>query len=212
MGFPGYSREVSLTFEIFQGVGVAAAVGIRPFLPALAFGALAAGDVTGLGLSGDLHLDQTSYHFLQQAPFLAVMLIGAVVLSMLERRMSVDDLTSPVGAGLALVSLAIAALLFAGVLARGPHAAWPGFVGGVICAAIGIAASRPFLTRIRERLDADAAAVGVPLIAEGSALLTAVLSVVVPPLGVVALLALLVLLWQGRGREEQKYAGLRILR
>ena len=36
-----------LAFDIFQGIGVAAAVGIRPFLPALVAGALAAGDVEG---------------------------------------------------------------------------------------------------------------------------------------------------------------------
>lgn len=210
--FSGYWREVSLTFDIFQGVGVAAAVGIRPFLPGLAFGALAAGNVTGLGLSGDLHLDHTSYHFLQQLPFLIVMVVGAVALAVVEARMSPEDLRSPLGAALALVSLAVAALLFAGALARGPNTAWPGFVAGVVCAAIAIAASRPFLARIRERLDADAAAVGLPLLAEGTALVSAVLSVVVPPLGVVALLALVFLLWRGRGREQQKYAGLRILR
>ena len=34
-----------LLFDIFQGIGIAAAVGIRPFLPVLAVGALAAGDV-----------------------------------------------------------------------------------------------------------------------------------------------------------------------
>jgi hypothetical protein len=50
------------------------------------------------------------------------------------------------------------------------------------------------------------------VLADGCALLIAVLSVVAPPVGVVALLWLLWLLWQGRGRGEQKYAGLRILR
>jgi hypothetical protein len=82
----------------------------------------------------------------------------------------------------------------------------------VICAGVGVAASRPFLARVRERLDAADAAVGLALVAEGVALLTAVLSVVAPPVGVVALLWLLWLLWRGRGRGEQKYAGLRILR
>jgi len=38
------------------------------------------------------------------------------------------------------------------------------------------------------------------------------LSVVAPPFGVILLLALLWLLVAGRGREQQKYAGLRILR
>ena len=43
----GRSRysTVHLVFDIFQGIGVAAAVGVRPFLPALVVGALAAGDV-----------------------------------------------------------------------------------------------------------------------------------------------------------------------
>ena len=82
----------------------------------------------------------------------------------------------------------------------------------MICAAIGIAASRPFLARVRERLDAADASIGLPLIADGSALLIAVLSVVAPPVGLVALLWLLWLLWRGRGRDQQKYAGLRILR
>jgi hypothetical protein len=35
---------------------------------------------------------------------------------------------------------------------------------------------------------------------------------VAPPIGVILLLALLWLLVAGRGREQQKYAGLRILR
>jgi hypothetical protein len=39
-----------------------------------------------------------------------------------------------------------------------------------------------------------------------------VLSVLLPPVGVIVLVALLWLLYAGRGRGEQKYAGLRILR
>jgi hypothetical protein len=82
----------------------------------------------------------------------------------------------------------------------------------VICAGIGLAASQPFLARLRGRLDEGAAAVGLPVIADGSALLIAVLAVVAPPLGLVALLLLLGLLYRGRGRDQQKYAGLRSLR
>jgi heme oxygenase len=82
----------------------------------------------------------------------------------------------------------------------------------VICAAVGIAAARPFLARLHSRLDDTAAAVGLPVIADGSALLVAVLSVVAPPLGLIALLGLLWLLYRGQQRGEQKYAGLRILR
>ncbi|HTW11383.1 MAG TPA: DUF4126 family protein [Solirubrobacteraceae bacterium] len=192
-----------LAFDIFQGIGIAAALGIRPFLPSLAVGALAAGDV-------EIHFKHTSYHFLQGVPFLIIVVVLAVALAALEARRSLDD--GPLAIVLGVVSVVLGALFFAGSLARGGYSVAPGIIGGVVCAGVAIAAARPFLARLRGRLDAESAGVGVPLIAEGSALLTAILSVVAPPLGVIALLALLWLLWQGRGREEQKYAGLRILR
>ena len=195
-----------LAFDIFQGIGIAAAIGIRPFLPGLAVGALAAGDV-------EIHFDHTSYSFLQSPPFLLVMVIGAVLLVVLDRGLWASRLHSgPLAALLGVVALALGALFFAGSLVRDHHAAWPGWVGGVICAAVGIAAARPFLARLRSRLDEAAAAVGLPVIADGSALLVAVLSVVAPPIGLIALLGLLWLLYRGRQRGEQKYAGLRILR
>ena len=193
-------------FDIFQGIGIAAAIGIRPFLPGLAAGALAAGDV-------EIHFDHTSYSFLQSLPFLLVMLIGAALMVVLDQGVWASRLHSgPLAAALGAVALALGALFFAGSLVRDHHAAWPGWVGGVICAAVGIAAARPFLARLRSRLDEAAAAVGLPVIADGSALLVAVLSVVAPPIGLLALLGLLWLLYRGRQRGEQKYAGLRILR
>ncbi len=68
-----------LVFDIFQGIGVAAAVGIRPFLPALAVGGLAAGNV-------EIHFDGTNYAFLQGAPFLIGMAVGAILLLIVQRR------------------------------------------------------------------------------------------------------------------------------
>ncbi len=193
-----------LAFDIFQGIGVAAAIGIRPFLPALAAGALAAGDV-------ELHFDHTDFSFLQSAPFLLAMAACAIALALLERRAGPEGLERGIpGVVLAAISLALGALFFAGSLARGHYTVWPGIVGGILCALVGIAASRPLLARARARLGDDASL--LPLFAEGSALLIAVLSVVAPPLGVIALLLLLWLLWAGRRREGQKYAGLRILR
>jgi hypothetical protein len=67
-----------LLFDIFQGIGIAAAAGIRPFLPGLAVGLLAAGDV-------EIHFDHTSYSFLQSVPFLLVMFVAAALLVVLER-------------------------------------------------------------------------------------------------------------------------------
>lgn len=195
-----------LAFDIFQGIGIAAAIGIRPFLPSVAAGALAAGGV-------EIHFDHTSYSFLQSLPFLLVMVIGTALLVLLDQGNLGPRLNGrPITAGVSVISLGLGGLFFAGSLVRDHHAAWPGWVGGVICAGIGIAAARPFLARLRSRLDDAAAAVGLPLISDGSALLIAVLSVVAPPLGVIALLLLAWLLLAGRGRGDAKYAGLRILR
>jgi hypothetical protein len=196
---------VHLVFDIFQGIGVAAAVGIRPFLPALVVGALGAADV-------QIDFAHSSYSFLQGAPFLLVMVIGVALLALTERQASREAMATRYVTGtLALVSLVIGALLFGGALARGHYAVWPGIVGGVICAAVGIAATAPLVARVRARLDADAAG-ALPLFTESGAVLTALLSVLVPPVGVIVLALLLWLLFAGRGRSEQKYAGLRILR
>jgi Domain of unknown function (DUF4126) len=195
-----------LAFDIFQGIGIACALGIRPFLPGLAAGALAAGDV-------EIRLDHTSYSFLQSLPFLLVMVIGAVLLVVLERGVWAPRLRSgSLAAAIAVISLALGAMFFAGSLVRDHHAAWPGWVGGVICALVGLAAARPFLARLQARLEEADAAIGLPVIADGSALLIAALSIVAPPLGVIALVGLLWLLYRGRRRGEQSYAGLRILR
>jgi hypothetical protein len=197
---------VHLAFDIFQGIGIAAAIGIRPFLPSVAAGLLAAGGV-------ELHFDHTSYSFLQSVPFLLAMVICAVLLVVLDQGVWARALRSQAGQVLlGVISAALGALFFAGSLVRDHHAAWPGWVGGAVCAAIGLAAARPFLSRLRSRLDEAAAAVGLPVISDGSALLIAVLAIVAPPLGLIALLGLLWLLYAGRGRGEAKYAGLRILR
>ena len=52
-----------LVFDICQGIGVAAAIGVRPFLPALVTGVLAAANV-------EIHFKHTDYSFLQSVPFL----------------------------------------------------------------------------------------------------------------------------------------------
>jgi hypothetical protein len=196
---------VHLVFDIFQGIGIAAAVGIRPFLPALAVGALAAGDV-------QIDFAHSDFSFLQSPAFLLVMVVGSIVLSMLERRMSEQQLErGPIGLTLAAAAVAIGALLFAGALAQGHYAWWPGIIGGVICAGVGILATRPLLARVRTRLDREAAG-ALPVFTEAVALAGAALSVLVPPVGIVLLGCLLWLLYAGRRRGEQKYAGLRILR
>ena len=194
-----------LAFDIFQGIGVAAAVGMRPFLPALVVAALAAGDI-------QIDFAHSSYSFLQGGPFLLVMVIGVALLALIERQVARDALeVRYVTITLAAASLVIGALLFAGALAQDRYAVWPGLIAGVVCAAVGVVATRPLLQRVRTRLDAQAAG-ALPIFAEAAAVLSAVLSVLLPPVGLVVLALLLWLLYAGRGRGEQKYAGLRILR
>jgi Domain of unknown function (DUF4126) len=196
---------VHLVFDIFQGIGLAAAVGIRPFLPMLAAGALAAGDV-------EIHFNGTDFSFLQSATFLLVIAVAAVLLVVAERRFGAERIEK--GAPrlvLGAVAAALGALLFAGSLARGHYAAWPGIIGGVLCAAVAILATVPLLARVRTRLDREAAGT-LSAYAEGVALLLAVLSVVAPPVGLVGFAWLAWLALAGRRREGQKYAGLRILR
>jgi uncharacterized membrane protein len=194
-----------LAFDIFQGIGVAAAVGIRPFLPSLVTGALAAGNV-------ELSYKHTDFAFLAQPVFLLIMLLGVVALTGLERRYA-RQTEEPrwLTYGLAVVSLALGALFFGAELARAHDPVVIGLVAGVLCAAVGVLATRPLLARVRARLDADAIG-ALPLITEATATLGAALSIVAPPIGVILLLALLWLLIAGRGRDQQKYAGLRILR
>ncbi len=194
-----------LVFDIFQGIGVAAAVGMRPFLPALAVGALGAADA-------QIDFSHTSYSFLEQAPFLLVMVIGVALLGVTERQATREMLEGRlVTLTLAAASLIIGALLFAGALAQDHYAVWPGLIGGVVCAGLGLTATRPLLERVRARLDQQTAGM-LPLFSESGALLAAVLTVLLPPVGVVVLALLAWLLYAGRGRSEQKYAGLRILR
>lgn len=197
-----------LVFDILTGIGVAAAVGIRPFLATLVVGILALANV-------EIHFDGTTYSFLQRWPFLLAMVVLAFVATFVERQIGRDrGARSPETIALALCALALGALLFAGSLsARGTehYVAWPGWIGGVLCAAVGLFATRPLFARARARLD-DQAAGAVTLYAEGAAVLLAALSVVAPPLGLIGLLALGWLWLAGRRREGQKYAGLRILR
>jgi len=197
---------MSLALDICQGIGVAGAVGIRPFLPAAAVGGLAAA-------GAEISFEGTDYSFLQSAPFLLAMVVLAIVAAIVQHRWSAAGKSgwTPAAIVLGLVSLALGALLFAGALAHGHYAAWPGWIGGPLCAGVAVLAVVPYLDRVRGRLDPRIAAT-LPLYAEALALLFAALSVVAPPVGPIGVLALLWLALAGRGREQQKYAGLRILR
>jgi drug/metabolite transporter (DMT)-like permease len=198
-----------LLFDIFQGIGIACAVGIRPFLPVLAVGALASGDV-------QIDFKGTDFSFLEDTPWLLAMLLCAIALALVERRLGHASVgRPPVAVVLVGIALALGAIMFGGALAQHHHPRWPtdwpGFPAGIACALVAAAAMRPLFARARARLDPQAAS-AVTLYAEAIAVVLAILSVIAPPVGVVGLLALCWMLVAGRRQKGKKYAGLRILR
>ena len=187
-------------FDILTGCGLAAAAGIRPFLPGLVAGALAAADFT-------IDFENTDLSFLEKPAFLLALVIGLFVVVVLQRRGESSALENV----LALVGVVVGALLFAGALADHSDTWWPGIPAGVLCAGLGFTASRDLFARVRGRLDEDArSALGV--YAEGAALLAAALAILLPPVSAIIIGFLVWLLLGSRRREGEKYAGLRILR
>lgn len=191
---------MKLLLDILQGVGLSAATGVRPFLPTLVAGGLAIGDV-GIDFEG------TEFSFLEAPVFLlAVAVIMALSLVLRSR------LDTPAGAAaLSGIGVGLGALLFAGTLDDRHAVWWPGLIGGLLCALLAGAAVRDLFTRTRARLDSEAAA-ALPIYAEGVALVLAALSILVPPVSVLAIAFLVWLIAGGRRRSGEKYAGLRILR
>lgn len=192
---------MKLLLDILQGAGLAAAAGIRPFLPALAGGGFAAADL-GIDFEG------TQYEFLEQPWFLVVLAIGLTFSVVMARWIAESESWS---AALAGIGAGLGGVMFAGTLADHGYTAWPGLVGGLACAALGQAAARDLYQRVRGRLD-QAARAALPVYFDGAAAVLAVLSVLVPPVSVLAIGFLTWLLAGGKRRAGEKYAGLRILR
>jgi uncharacterized membrane protein YgdD (TMEM256/DUF423 family) len=193
-------RTVKLLLDILQGMGVSAAAGLRPFLPTLLVGALAADD---LGVD----FDHTDFVFLESPWFLLAVTVALVVTTLQRTRFE-----TPAGeAALSGIGLGLGALLFAGTLDDRHATWWPGIIGGIVCAFIAQQGARSLITRTRARLDAEAAG-ALFLYAESSALLLAGLAVLIPPISVLAIAFFVWLRLGGRRRDGEKYAGLRILR
>jgi len=209
---------MSLFLDIGQGAGLAGAAGVRPYLPPLLAGALAREDV-------GIDFDGTSYEFLEEPWFLAVVLALAVAAYWIDRTRGgrAAEGRDPVAIGLGAVGLALGGLLFAGSLADGHHTAWPGLIAGAATAALGYAAVGGLFARARRRLgdEGGAGAAGegggappgglLDAYADGVSLALAGLSILLPPVGIAAVLAFVVLLVRSRG-GGRKYEGLRVLR
>jgi hypothetical protein len=189
-----------LFLDICQGLGLGAASGVRPFLPALLTGALATGD---LGVD----FDHTSYHFLESPVWLlalAILLVISILLRGLLESAAFD-------AALAGIAIGLGALLFAGTLADHGYAGWPGLIGGAAAATLAQASARDLMARVSTRLDRSARS-ALPIYFEGAGVVIAGLSILAPPLSLLAIAFLVWLLIGGRRRAGEKYAGLRILR
>jgi hypothetical protein len=196
---------VDLALAIAQGIGLALACGIRPFLPALLAGALASANL-GLNFGG------TDFGFLERSWFLLAVVVLLVVVVVLERRRGPTAIAAgPVGAAVAGVAIGLGALLCAGSMADVSGTWWPGIPIGLACAVVGQATARGVLAGAGERLDA-AARDALPVYADGASLVLAALAVAVPPVSLVALVLCLWLLIRRRRRAGEKYAGLRVLR
>lgn len=192
---------ISLYADIGQGAGLSGATGVRPFLPALLAGAMARGDVL-------IDFDRSGWRFLESPGFLLAVFGLAVLWYGAERSGANRHLVRLLGLGL---GVALGALLFAGSLAEGGNAAWPGLAGGILCALLARAALGGLFERAAQRLDEGAASL-IALYAEGAALLLALIAIAVPPVSFLALVGFVLLLVKGARSEDRKYAGLRVLR
>jgi hypothetical protein len=202
-------------FYIGLGAGLAAACGLRPFLPVLLAGGLASAGALGVSFA------HGRYHFLAQTWWLvavAVLLaIGYALALALELEPTFDPrarlgVADALAAALAGIGLGAGALLFAGTLAAHGDIAWPGLAGGLVVAGIAQRAAGPVIVGARSRLGDRAAREAVTVYLDAVSLLLAGLVALLHPLGYVAVGLLAWFLWRRRARAAEKYAGLRILR
>jgi hypothetical protein len=195
---------MKLVLDILQGLGLASAAGLRPFLPALLAGGLASGDV-------GLDFDGTQFAFLE-SPWWLLALAFALVATVFVR----SYLETPPGeAALSGISIGLGALLCAASIDDRHATWWYGLIIGAAFAYLASTVSRAIFGRVRARFasagDSQAAA-ALPFYGEAAGLLVAGASILFPPLALVAVGFLVALLITGRRRGDQKYAGLRILR
>jgi uncharacterized protein DUF4126 len=194
------NASMKLVLDILQGMGLSAAAGLRPFLPTLVAGAFAKANI-GIDYEG------TAFSFLESPIWLLAIAIAMIVTFIVR-----GQLDRPAGnAALQGIAIGLGAILFAATLDDRYAVWWPGLIGGMLIAALAGAAVRDLFTRVRGRLDAEAAA-ALPIYGEAVAVVLAALAILIPPVSILAIGFLIWLLVGGRRREGEKYAGLRILR
>lgn len=198
-------NPMRLFLDICTGLGLSASAGIRPFLPALVTGALAAGDVT-------IDFDGTDFAFIESFPFLLAVLLAMFALLLVQRRYGAEAVeTGPLGAAIGGIAIAFGALFFAAALADHTDTWWPGIPAGAAVALLGQLASRSLFDRVRARAE-RAVKEALVVYQDVASLVGAALAILVPPVSILLVGFLGWLLIGGRRRAGEKYAGLRILR
>jgi hypothetical protein len=195
-------RTVKLLLDILQGAGLSTSAGLRPFLPTLAAGSLAAGDV-GIDFEG------TDFAFMEK-PWFLVAVAAAMLVTLFLRKYFESGRGA---ASLAGIGAGFGALMFAASLADRHETWWYGLIAGAVLALFANSVSSDLIGRVRRRFEAadDAqAAAALPLYLEGAALICAFASILVPPLSLLAIGFLVALYTRGGG--DKKFAGLRTLR
>jgi hypothetical protein len=202
-------------FYIGLGAGLAAACGLRPFLPVLLTGALGSSGVLGV------KFPHGSFHFLQAGWWLLLVVVVLVIVYALQLLLRLAPIVDPgdrkargepLAASLTGLGLGAGALLFAGTLAAHGDTWWPGLLGGLLVAGLAQRASWPVIVRARSRLADRAAREALTIYLDAAALVLAALVALLHPLGYVLVALLAWFAWRGRARSDEKYAGLRILR
>ena len=191
---------ISLLLAIATGAGLAGASGVRPFLPVLLAGALAAANV-------GIDFERGTFDFLEWPAFLFAVLVLAVGAYAAER----GRVGRPLEIGLAVAGGVLGALLCGGAISAAQQQGWIGLLVGAACAALGFFAVARLLARARARATPSAAPL-FAIYADVIALVVAAVAIFAPPLALVALVAFVVLVVRSRSERGRKYEGLRILR
>ncbi len=159
-----------LFFYIGLGSGLAAACGLRPYLPVLLAGALGSAGALGVGFA---HAATTASCSPAGGCAPSRPCSSSRTCCNCASAQSASR-RSPPSRSLAQ-AIALGALLFAGTLADHGDASWPGLIGGGLCAALGQLAVRPLLAGARKRLPDRAAREALTIYIDGISLLFAAL-------------------------------------
>jgi hypothetical protein len=195
-----------IVFYIGLGAGLAAACGLRPYLPALLAGALARAGALGVGFP------RHHYHFLQDGWWLLVVAAVLAASYLVQLRVGAERFERTAGGAVAGEAIAAGALLFGGTLAAHGDASWPGLIAGAAIAAFVVFAVRPVIAGARSRLPDRTAREALTVYLDAGSLVLAALVALLHPLGYLAIALFAWFVWRRRSRPEEKYAGLRILR